>query len=162
VVDPRRDLARQQLVGTGDARQDLGPHVGERGRDAAQVGAVRDGDADLDRDVLHQPREAVGERQEQQHRLAGMQQVRDPGDDRRHRPHVAVRQDAALGRAGRAGGVDDGRDVVGGDGAALPAHRVRVAGEQRGAACVELVQPDAARVPTVHDHQLERAIGARS
>ena len=67
----------------------------------------------VDGRALHDLAEDVRERQEQQDRALGVEQL---GQDRDHRAHlgdeVAVGQLAALRAAGGAGGVDQGREVV--------------------------------------------------
>ena len=60
--------------------------------------------------MVHDPAEAVCERQEEQHRVRLSFYMRLDAERRRH--EILVGEHAALRRAGRAGGVDERREIV--------------------------------------------------
>ena len=76
------------------------------------VRPVRERRADVERQQLDQQRERVGERQVEVGHLVGVDRARRLRH-REDRAVVAVREDAALRRAGRAGGVDEGVGLLG-------------------------------------------------
>ncbi len=79
---------------------------------AAPIGQLAAG---VDREQLHDPRQHVGERQEDVQDVVAGRDLQALVDAVDVRDEVAVGEHAALRRPGRAGGVDDRRDVVGAD-----------------------------------------------
>ena len=91
----------------------MSPHVLD---DLLRIAApVRHLGARVDGDELHDPRQHVGERQEDVDDVVARREADAREDAVDVRAQVAVREHAALRRPGRAGGVDDRRDVVGAD-----------------------------------------------
>ena len=98
------------LVDARDSREDRRPDGRQSLGHTRDVGDERDGRSAMRRRLVREPAVAVRERQEQQHDVARMVHLfRDAG---RGGDEVAVREHAALRRPGRAGRVDQGREVV--------------------------------------------------
>ena len=93
----------------GTASTKVGLNSVEVGQQVLDVGAVPEPDPGLDRADLDDPREHVGQGQEQQGRgVVGLEQLVQLGHGDAELEHeVAVGEQAALGAAGGAGGVDD-------------------------------------------------------
>jgi hypothetical protein len=82
----------------------------------------------------------VRERQVEEHRVLWAGEARQVVDDRHHRVVVAVRDHAALGRAGRSGGVDVGEEIVLLDRVPGFAQRGRMLGRVGTSPCREVVE----------------------
>ena len=117
---------------------------------------VRDDRAEVERHELDQQGERVRKREEEVAGLALLEHVRLRLHRVAHRAVVAVREDYALRRPGRAGGVDEDARVVGRDARdAL----VELGLAATAAALSEIVELDRVADLTVrlhHDHELER------
>jgi hypothetical protein len=112
----------------------------------------------VDRHQLHQPREVVRQRQEQQHRVARPHQSLHRDHRLRHGREVAVREHAGLGQPGRAGGVEVREDIPGLDLIAPPGDGVGLAREQCAAARRKAGQRS---VPLGLDHHRRRPVHRR-
>jgi hypothetical protein len=106
----------------------------QRRRDADEVAAKRQRHTLVDCHQLHQPCEVVGQRQEQQHRVARLHESLHRHHRLRHGREVAVREHAGLGQPGRARRVQIGEHVAGVDPIAPPGDSIGLAGEQSAAA----------------------------
>ena len=147
--DQRVDL----LEDPRDRREVGRPHLGELGDDLLRVLApVGDGVAEVEAEQLDEQRVGVGQGEVEVDDLARA----DPADGEAHVHDgavVAVGEHAALGRTGRARGVDEGERVLAGD-------RVRALAEgllaEGRAAGPELVEREGGLGPVarVHDDQV--------
>ncbi len=111
----RCDAGVEDLLEDARDREDEGGLEGRQlGEQVLDVGAVPEPRACLDAADLDDPREHVGERQEQQGGGAlGLEEPFELGDrDAQLVLEVVVGEHAALGPPGRAGGVDQRREVV--------------------------------------------------
>ena len=96
-------------------REVVGLDLGQVGEDLQRVALpVGEHPADVEAEQLDQQREGMGERQVEVGDPPGLQHALLQRHVE-HRAVVAVRDHAALGRAGRAGRVDERADVVGND-----------------------------------------------
>ena len=98
------------LVDARHRGQDRRPHSGYRRGQPCRVGDERERRAVESGGVVDDAREAVRERQEEQHDVGLPLQVRLRAE--RGRDEVLVREHAALRRAGRAGRVDERGEIV--------------------------------------------------
>ncbi len=111
-VERGRDAGVDLLVKARHAREHRGPDDRERLGDLERIGAERNREPEIGPEQVDQPAEVVRERQkEQDHVARGEDVVRRLGL-LAHRVVVAVPDHAALGRSGRAGGVDEREQVV--------------------------------------------------
>ena len=126
-VEAGDDRGVDLLVHAGHARQERRPHLWERLGDTERVGEERDREPDVGTQQEHQPPVVVREREVEQHDVVRPVVRRlHLVDDGRHLEVVAVREHAALGRAGRPGRVDDRVEVVLGDARGRVVERGRI------------------------------------
>src|SRR4051812_8872283 len=127
------------LEDPGHAREVRRLDLLQLGDDLVRIAApVRDRVADIEREQLDEEREGVGERQEEVDLLLALQHAERLAQVERP-PVVAVREDAALRRPGRARRVDDRERVVRPDRGGA---RVELAGVARAAALAHVVERD--------------------
>jgi len=142
LVEARPDRGRQPLVQAGNAGEDRRADLAQRLRDQGRLGAECDRQAGGGTQELHQTGEGVRERQEEECLVAGLDQSSDAPHHLDHREVVAVGEDAALRRSGRARRVDDRERVVLADPRPRTVDGFRIGREQRSSPLPQLRQRD--------------------
>ena len=121
-LDPVDDAAMDRLPQRGHADHRGRPHVGQRAREARGVHAERIDHRRAERERQQHPAgklEGVMEREQREHHVGGIER-KDPREHRDFGGEIPMREHHALGRAGGAGGENDGgeRLALGGGAAA--------------------------------------------